>query len=492
MTLRLYNTLTRTIEPFVALAPPRVTVYACGPTVWNYAHVGNFRTFLFNDLLRRYLEYGGHEVVFVMNLTDVDDRIIRQADEAGMSIREYTDRYTEAFFEDCRYLRIRPADQYPRATDYIGPMVDLVSRLLERGLAYRGDDASVYFNVRAFERYGRLSRLDKRALRDGARVAHDDYAKEDAQDFALWKAASGQDERVGAAWDAPFGRGRPGWHLECSAMALTEMRRRFGVETVDIHTGGVDLVFPHHENEIAQSEGATGVPFVRYWLHGEFLMVQGTKMSKRFGNVLTGRDLREEGVSPAGFRMLVYTTHYRQQLNYTDEALAGAEEAVERLGAFAERLALSGDGRSGGQRERGTGGQERVAERPPDVEAFETAFAAALDDDLNAPAAIGAVFTFVRQANRALDADQWTPEARAAARTAFVRAMDVLDLLPGGAPADAELARWVTERVSAREAARAARDFAAADAIREELARAGIELEDTPQGTRWRAGRPQR
>ncbi|MBI2537134.1 MAG: cysteine--tRNA ligase, partial [Gemmatimonadetes bacterium] len=296
MSLRLYNTLTRRVEPFVPLAPPRVTLYTCGPTVYNYAHIGNFRTFLFEDLLRRHLEAQGFDVLHIMNLTDVDDRTIKAAAAAGVPLAQHTEPFVRAFFEDRDYLRIRPAHVYPRATEYVGPMIELVTGLLERGIAYRGEDG-VYFAIARFPPYGRLSRVERRELKAGARVASDEYAKEDARDFALWKFAAPVDEQVGAAWDAPFGRGRPGWHLECSAMALGEIAR-FGVATLDLHAGGVDLIFPHHENEIAQSEGITGQPFARCWLHGEFLTVEGTKMSKRFGNTLTARDLREEGVDP--------------------------------------------------------------------------------------------------------------------------------------------------------------------------------------------------
>ena len=333
MTLSLYNTLTRRIEPFEPLAPPRVTMYMCGPTVYNYAHIGNFRTFLFGDLLRRYLEYSGYDVLLIMNLTDVDDRTIKAAAEHGVSLREHTEPFTEAFFQDRDYLRITPAHVYPRATEYVEPMVELVERLLERGVAYRGEDGSVYYAVTKFPTYGRLSQLDKRELKAGARVASDEYDKDDVRDFALWKAAAPEDEAVGAAWDAPFGRGRPGWHLECSAMSLTEVRQRFGVETLDIHAGGVDLVFPHHENEIAQSEGATGKKFARYWLHGEFLTIGGTKMSKRFGNTLTARDLKEEGVDAGQCGCCVFSTHYRQQLNFTDDALqVDGREGVRAAG----------------------------------------------------------------------------------------------------------------------------------------------------------------
>jgi cysteinyl-tRNA synthetase len=444
--------------------------------VYNYAHIGNFRTFLTGDLLRRYLAYAGYEVFQVMNLTDVDDRTIKAAAARGVKLTEHTEPFTAAFFEDRDYLRIRPADVYPRATAYVGPMTDLVERLLSRGIAYRGDDGSVYYAVGKFPSYGRLSQLEKRELRAGARVSSDEYDKEDVRDFALWKAAVDVDERVGAAWDAPFGRGRPGWHLECSAMALTEIRQRFGVETLDIHAGGVDLVFPHHENEIAQSEGATGQPFARHWLHGEFLFIRGTKMSKRFGNTLTARDLREEGVDGAAVRMLCFQTHYRQQLSFTDDALDGAKEAVRRLGDFRERLAEA----AGGPADRRTGGPL------PAGSELEAAFRAAMDDDLNAPQALGAVFSFVRAANRELDEGRWgLPEAREAQRV-FEQIDGVLDVLPTAAGADAGLAAWVEERIAARAAARRGRDFAEADRIREELADRGVELEDTPQGTRWR------
>ena len=473
MSLALYNTLSRAVEPVSPVAPPRVTVYACGPTIWNYAHVGNFRTFLTVDLLNRYLRWRGFEPFLIMNLTDVDDRIIKQAHEAGKTIREQTDPYAAAFFEDRDWLRIRPADVYPRATDAIAAMIELVQRLLDNGVAYRGDDGSVYFAVGRLPQYGRLSRLDTRELKTGARVASDEYAKEEARDFALWKAASPDDEAAGAAWDAPFGRGRPGWHLECSAMALREIQERFGVNTLDIHAGGIDLVFPHHENEIAQSEGATGTTFARHWVHGEFLNIAGTKMSKRFGNILTVRDLREEGVSPAAVRALTLGTHYRQALNWNDEALTSAAEGVRRIGDFARRLAETPAG--------------QADNAPPDgVKEFLADFRAALDDDLNAPEGMAALFTFVRWANRELDQGSLDPAGVAAVRSAFESVMQVFDILPVTASADDELARWVEERLAARQAAKKARDFAGADAIRDELKARGIEVEDTPQGPRWR------
>ena len=479
MTLTLYNTLTHRQEPFTPLAPPQVTMYVCGPTIYNYAHVGNFRTFVFGDLLRRYLEFSGFRVFQVMNLTDVDDRTIAAAAKAGVPLGEHTEPFATAFFEDRDYLRIKPADVYPRATAYIEPMVWLVESLLERGLAYLGDDGSVYYAVSRFPTYGRLSQLERRELKAGARVTSDEYDKDDVRDFALWKAASDEDERVGAAWDAPFGRGRPGWHLECSAMALTEVRTRFGVETLDIHAGGVDLVFPHHENEIAQSEGATGQTFARHWAHGEFLFIRGTKMSKRFGNTLTVRDFQQEGVDAAAVRLLFFSTHYRQQLNFTDEALQAAKEGVQRLGDFRSRLhdtaaAAAGDRRS-------TSPQPEL----PEVSTFLDAFRSAMDDDLSAPQAVGAVFTFVRTANRELDDGRWGGGEATVALEAFDRVMAVLDVLPTTSVADA-LREWVEAKIDERAEARRARDFARADAIRDEVALRGVELEDTPQGTRWR------
>jgi cysteinyl-tRNA synthetase len=483
MTLRLYNTLTRRVEPFEPLSSPRVTLYTCGPTVYNYAHIGNFRTFLFQDLLRRYLEAQGFNVVHIMNLTDVDDRTIKAAAAAGVSLTQHTEPFVRAFFEDRDYLRIRPAHVYPRATQYIGPMVELVSGLLERGLAYRGEDG-VYFAIGKFPTYGCLSQVERRELKTGARVASDEYAKEDARDFALWKLADATDEKAGAAWDAPFGRGRPGWHLECSAMSLQEIRR-FGVQTLDIHAGGVDLIFPHHENEIAQSEGVTGQPFARFWLHGEFLLIQGSKMSKRFGNILTARDLKEEGVDPAAFRMLAFSTHYRQQLSYTDEALEAAAEGVRRLGEFQTRLTEAA-GRSGSQTLQEAHPSGGTAGRPQAVVELEAGFRAAMDDDLNAPQALGAVFTFVRAVNRELDGGTLGAKGVAVAQAAFDGVMAVLDLLPSVAELDAQLRSWVEGRIREREAARKARDFSRADAIRGELLARGVELEDTPGGTRWR------
>ena len=382
MTLRLYNTLSRRLEPFTPIQAARVSLYTCGPTVYNYAHIGNFRTFLFEDLLRRWLEASGYEVFQVMNLTDVDDRTIAAAREKGIPLRKHVEQYINAFHEDRRYLRIRDASVYPRATDYIKPMVALVEGLLKKGVAYKGEDGSVYFSIARFPAYGRLSRLDTRQLKTGAsqRVSSDEYSKEDARDFALWKAAEPGDEEVGAVWDAPFGRGRPGWHLECSAMALELIGERWGTDVLDIHAGGVDLIFPHHEDEIAQSCAYTGKDeFARYWLHGEFLDIEGTKMSKRYGNILTPRDLREDGVPAEALRLLMFGTHYRKKLDWSDDALSAAREGSHRLGEFQNRLLQA----------KSEGNSPRFARA---AEQLGKDLAEALDDDLNAPRAVAAMF----------------------------------------------------------------------------------------------------
>ncbi len=468
----LFNTLTRRVEPLVPLAPPRVTLYTCGPTVWNYAHIGNFRTFLFEDLLRRWLEHSGYDVFHIMNLTDVDDRTIKAARQAGKSLVDHTAPFTKAFFEDRDYLRIKPAHVYTPATEYMPQMIDLVTKLLERGVAYEGDDGSVYFAISRFPTYGRLSQLDKREIRVGARVASDEYAKGDPSDFALWKKADAEDEAVGAAWDAPFGRGRPGWHLECSAMSLSEIAKCCGVQTLDIHAGGIDLIFPHHENEIAQSEGATGRQFARHWLHGEFLNVRGTKMSKRHGNFLTARDLREQGVDAAAVRLLFFQTHYRQPVDFNDDALAAAGEGVRRIWEFRNRLAESSGSKSG---------QNALVQLSEQLRVDMTD---ALNNDLNAPQAVAKLFEFVRAANRELD--QGTGGSAEALAVLNEFAVDVLDIFPTPKKSDQALESWIEARVAARNQARKSKDFKAADAIRAELRSKGVEIEDTPTGTKWK------
>ena len=467
--LRLYNTLTRAVETFAPTDGRKVRMYTCGPTVYNPAHLGNFRTFLFEDLLRRVLRLVGWEVQQVMNLTDVDDKIIKRASERRVPIYEVTRPIEAAFHADRKYLRIQDAEAYPRATEHIPEMVALVQRLMKAGVAYQAEDRSIYFAIAKFPAYGRLSRLDARQLLPGARVAQDDYTKENAQDFALWKAVKPEDEAARAVWNSPWGAGRPGWHLECSAMAM-----KYLGETLDLHAGGVDLIFPHHEDEIAQSEGATGKSFSRFWCHGEFLLIEGSKMAKRIGNVATVGDLREQGVSGAAFRHFVFSSHYRKQLNLNPEALEGSIEGVRRVGDFSDRL------------DEATGGTRGMIDA---ADALERDATAALCDDLNAPEALAALYTFIRRANAELDKRGTDAAALDRARTAFRLVNGVLDIVPEAAGSDQELTEWVEERLATRKQARSKKDFAMADAIRQELEARGIAIEDGPWGTRWKVVR---
>jgi cysteinyl-tRNA synthetase len=463
---RLYNTLTRRIEPFAPADGETVRMYTCGPTVYNPAHLGNFRTFMFEDLLRRTIQLAGWKVFQVMNITDVEDKIIRRAAERGVKISDVTDPMAERFHEDRRFLRIQDAEQYPKATEHIVEMVDLVAKLLEKGIAYRADDGSVYFAIDRFDGYGKLSRLDLREIKVGARVEADEYSKENAQDFALWKAAKSEDEATGAAWDAPWGRGRPGWHLECSAMAM-----RYLGETFDLHGGGIDLIFPHHEDEIAQSEAATGVQFARFWCHGEFLLTEGAKMAKRVGNVATVEDLRDQSVPPAAFRHFVFSTHYRKQINLSPDALEASLEGVRRVRDFADRL----ESARGGTAELAAAADEAVRDATE-----------ALFDDLNAPGAMAALYTFIRRANAELDRGGHDVAALERARAAFAMIDGVLDITPERQTGDADLAKYVEGKLAERAAARSRRDFATADAIRKELTERGIAIEDTATGTKWK------
>lgn len=464
----LYNTLTRRTEPFAPADGKTVRMYTCGPTVYNPAHLGNFRTFLFEDLLRRVIRLRGWSVYQVMNITDVDDKIITRAAAQNKSILKITAPVTDVFHEDRQYLRIESAEVYPKATEHIPEMIALVDELMKRSLAYRAEDGSVYFAIARFPGYGKLSRLDARDIRPGARVAADDYNKEDVRDFALWKAAKPEDEEAGAAWDSPWGRGRPGWHLECSAMA-----RRYLGDTLDIHCGGVDLIFPHHEDEIAQSEGATGVEFARFWCHGEFLLTEGAKMAKRVGNVASISDLRRQEISATAIRHFVFSTHYRKQLNLTDESLEASMAAVRRIGDFSERL------------DRSLGGTPELGEAADELERDARQ---AFFDDLNAPGAMGALFTFIRRANAELERDGRDRVAVQRARAAFGTVNGVLDIIPesGGTAGDDGLANWVESQIAARAAARATGDFATADRIRDGLSARGIAIEDSASGTRWK------
>jgi len=469
---RLYNTLTRQVEPFAPADGATVRMYTCGPTVYNPAHLGNFRTFLFEDLMRRVLALRGWCVHQVMNLTDVDDKIIKRAQEQGKTITEVTEPVIVVFHRDREYLRIQAAEQYPKATDFIPQMITLVERLVARDVAYQAEDGSVYFAIARFPGYGRLSRLDTREIKAGARVLQDDYSKENAQDFALWKAAKPEDEATGAAWDSPWGRGRPGWHLECSAMAMDLLG-----DTLDLHCGGIDLIFPHHEDEIAQSEAATGVPFSRAWCHGAFLLTEGAKMAKRAGNVSTVSGLREARFSAAALRHFVFNTHYRKELNLSDEALEASRQAVRRVGDFAARLNGEAALALGGTPELAAAADEAVKQAD-----------AALFDDLNGPEALAALFDFIRKANAELDRRGGDADAVVRARAAFAHIDGVLDIVPDEETADAELAIWIEAQIAARRQARERRDFSEADRIRSELGNRGVVIEDAGGETRWKLG----
>ena len=477
MTLRLHNTLSGTKDVFEPLSPGRAGMYTCGPTVWNFAHVGNLRAFLFYDLVRRHLQVSGYDVTHVMNLTDIDDRILDQAMHAGVTIGEYVKPYVAAFFEDMAALRAQQAEHYPRATEHIREMVEMISALIDQQSAYVAD-GDVYFRIASFPAYGALSRLDRGGLKPGVRVATDKYDKESVSDFALWKKAQPEDEKLDAAWDAPFGTGRPGWHIECSAMS-----KRYLGETLDIHAGGVDLMFPHHENEIAQSEAANHKQFARVWLHSEHLTdATGEKMSKSAGGFTTLRDLVDAGYDPVAVRFfLIANAHYRARLRLSTEALHASAEQVRRLREFADRVRRTKPGDSDGDGAgRAQGAPTALTERIAEVRA---GYREALDDDLNLPQGVGLVFELVREANAALDAGRVGAHAHAALLGLiddFDAHLDVVRVEEPG------LADEVERLIAEREAARKARDFGRSDQIREELRQKGIALEDSKDGVRWR------
>src|SRR5438552_16733267 len=457
--LRLHNTMSGQVEEFAPLETGHVRMYTCGPTVHDFAHIGNFRTFLFEDLLRRVLRQQGYQVTQVMNLTDVEDRIIKKAADAGITIDEFTEKYIEAFFQDLDTLRIERAEQYPRATRHIFEMVGLIEVLNEKGHTYVSD-GSTYFRIATFPRYGRLSHLDVSGLRAGARVDVDDYGKDDPRDFVLWKARKPGEQ----AWETALGAGRPGWHIECSAMSMEYLGESF-----DIHTGGVDNIFPHHENEIAQSEAATGKPFVRYWMHAQHLQdAVGEKMSKRLKNFTTLRDLVAEGYQARAIRYALLTgAHYRNPLAFSPELLKAADSATKRLDEFAVRL-----------------GPITPHPNPPpqvgrEMEVMKR-WDEALRDDLNLPAAVGHLFEFIKTFNTRLESGKATPDERAAAMAMLRHANRILDVVEFPQVVDAEVDRLIAERQTARDQ----RDFARADEIRQQLLAMGIQLDDTKDGTR--------
>ena len=490
MALRLYNTLSGQIEELAPRDGQPLGIYACGPTVYDYGHIGNFRTFIHVDILRRFLEQQGVPLRHVMNITDVDDKIIRNAAAAGVSIHDYTPKYERAFQEDLKILRIEQPEYIARATEHLPEMVALIEQLIAKGAAYRGDDGSYYFRIASFPAYGKLSKKDLSGMEDGARVDLDEYEKDSARDFALWKAAKPGEFH----WETSLGSGRPGWHIECSAMAM-----RYLGDSFDLHAGGEDLMFPHHENEIAQSESATGKTFARHWMHVRFLLVEGKKMSKSAGNFFTLRDLLLRGYKASTIRFLLTSVPYRNPLNFTFDGLRESTNAVERLRSFVERL-------RNGKFPDGVN-----PELAATTEKAQASFIAALEDDLNTAEARAAIFELVRAANTAADRDELRsgdvdPILKVMAR--FDEIFSVLedhdeeatrfalewarnegrldtattDALAGYTLSDAEIEARVTER----NAARKSRDFAGADAIRNELAEKGILIEDGKDGVRWR------
>jgi cysteinyl-tRNA synthetase len=464
MTLRFFNTLGREVRDFAPLEAGHVRMYTCGPTVYNVAHIGNLRTFVFEDVLRRHLKAAGLRVTQIMNMTDVDDKTIRGAAQEGLPLPEFTARYADAFFRDLKRLNVDPAEKYPRATDHVPEMIALIERLRERGHTYESD-GSVWFRISTFPGYGKLSRIDLTQMRRGERVAEDEYEKEDVRDFALWKGAKPGEP----AWDSPFGLGRPGWHIECSAMSMKYLSEHF-----DIHTGAVDNIFPHHENEIAQSEGATGYPFVEFWLHAEHLVVDGEKMSKSKGNFYTLDDVLARENNTAAVRYLFLSVPYRKKLNFTWDALAASAAAVERIRSAAVRLdEVAG---SAGRKP----GSFPAAER---AEKLRADFLAAMGDDLNTAEAQGVLFPFLREINAAIDEGALDASGARAAREGIAFVDRVFGILPAAAeilPAEIEAL------IQARNEARKRRDFAEADRIRTELTKRGIVLEDGAAGTRWK------
>jgi cysteinyl-tRNA synthetase len=467
MALRIFNTLSRSVQDFVPLDPAgqKVGMYCCGPTVYDFAHVGNWRTFVFGDLVRRYLEFKGFAVNHVMNVTDVEDKIIKRVRETGASLRDFTGKFEAAFFADLKTLNCRIPHQTPRATDYIADIVALIEKLIARGIAYRAQDGSVYFSIEKYResgnQYGKLVKLNFEEMRVGERVKSDEYAKEYVADFALWKARVAEDGEV--FWPSPWGEGRPGWHIECSAMSMKLLGTSF-----DLHLGGEDLAFPHHEDEIAQSEGAgvqsQGKPFVKYWMHGAHLMVEGKKMAKSLGNFFTLRDLLDKGFSGREIRFLLLQARYRETFNFTQEGLQQARTSLQRIDECLTKLTEVA----------GSAVATQAAVLPQQV-------AEVLDEDLNISAAWGAVFEWVSDTNRQLAAGA----LEAAAAASALAAWDKVDTILGvGAPKEIEVPAEITALVEARQAARKARDFTRADAIRDELKSKGWVIDDTPKGPR--------
>jgi cysteinyl-tRNA synthetase len=458
MALRFFNTLTRTKEEFVAIEQGKVKMYTCGPTVYDFAHIGNFRAYIVADLIKRYLRYKGYEVKHIMNITDVDDKTIAGSQSENVSLGEYTRKYKKAFFEDLESLSIEKADLYPEATAHVPEMVDLVKKLFENGHAYRLEGSS-YFKISTFPSYGQLARMKMEDLKAGARISKDEYEKEEVGDFALWK---GWDEKDGEVfWETEVGKGRPGWHIECSTMSMKYLGKHF-----DIHTGGVDLIFPHHENEIAQSQAVTKEKFVNFWLHNEFLMVEGKKMAKCMGNFYTLRDILNKGYNPMSIRYLLMSTYYRQQLNFTFQGLESAKNALQRFYDFMDSLTTVKNQKDNAMV------NELLRKARED---FETA----LDDDLNMSEALGVIFDVVRDVNRLMDEGKLS-SSDALKVTDQMKSFDkVLGILK---KEELVLDDKIKGLILKREEARRKKDWALADKIRKEIEFSGIIIEDTPEG----------
>jgi len=464
MAFKIYNTMSRSKEELMPLDGRQVRMYTCGPTVYNYAHIGNFRAYMFEDLLRRYIKFCGFEVVQVQNLTDVDDKTIRASIEQGLPLKEYTRKYIDAFFDDLAKLNIEPAEHYPAATDYIPEMIDLIETLVEKGYAYSSDDGSVYYSIDKFAEYGKLARLDREGMQSGARVDQDEYDKDNAADFALWKAYVPEDGDV--VWDSPWGRGRPGWHIECSAMSMKLLGESF-----DIHTGGVDNIFPHHEDEIAQSEAATGKPYSKYWMHCGYLVVDGKKMSKSLGNFYTLREILDMGYTGREVRYELLSGHYRQSLNFAFKSLDANRAALKRLDEFSANI------------KEAVGSETEVGELPGWAAGTRAKFAGAMDDDMNISGAMAALFDTVHAGNKAM-AESVIPAKQALAVSSLWKELDaVLGILE--APEEAVSAE-VTELLEARAVARAEKNWAESDRIRDALANLGWMVKDTPEGPKLR------
>ncbi len=461
MNIHFYNTLTRKLDKFIPLKNKLVTIYSCGPTVYNYAHIGNFRSYIFSDLLRRFLKYKGYKVSHVMNITDVDDKTIKMAQKTNIPLKEYTEKFTSAFFDDMNTLGIEKVEFYPKATEHINDMIELIKKLDKKGYIYNSE-GSVYFKISKFKNYGKLSKINLKGMKSGIRIDADEYTKEDVKDFVLWKAF----KKGEPCWETEYGKGRPGWHIECSAMSTKYLGTTF-----DIHTGGADLIFPHHENEIAQTEAATGKQFVRYWLHCAYLIVDGEKMSKSKGNFYTLRDLIQKGYSPKAIRYLLLSTRYRKQLNFTKEGLQTAASAVSKIQNFYQNL------------------KDLKIKNTVDykfkkiLEKHKKAFDSYLDEDLNISGALGHLFELLTQANKFIAEDKLIQKDKKSLLKTLKEINQILNILD---EESYELPEDIRQLIDKRETARREKNFKLADEIRNQLKKQNIILEDTKEGAKWK------